>query len=135
MASEFLSVARQVFERERRPLRAKQIVSLAIDHGLFSDKIAGKTPHQTMKSKLSVHIRRKGENSDFVRTAPGFFLLRSLLDIGAKSYAAKPITKSPSKESVLVFDKAWFPEDLRFQGISTSHKRLSRRLLEPHVCQ
>ena len=71
MKSEFLIVARKLMETERRSLSPKELVDLGLARQLFSDKIAGKTPRQTMKAKLSVHIRRFGEQSPFVRTAPG----------------------------------------------------------------
>ena len=79
MQSEFLTVAGQILQREQRSMSAKEITSLAIRDSLFSDKLAGKTPHQTMKSKLSVHIRRYGTASVFVRTEPGKFQLRQTL--------------------------------------------------------
>lgn len=135
MASEFLVVAQQVLDRERRPLRAKEIVSLAILDGLFSDKRAGKTPHQTMKSKLSVHIRKHGSDSPFVRTAPGKFFLRSLLDEHQTAFHAKPLSKPVSREAVLVFDSDWLPPDTRFQGINKRWRRLYRQLLRPSVCR
>jgi hypothetical protein len=78
--SEFLIVARQILESERRPMRPAELVEHALRHRLFSDRIAGKTPTQTMKSKLSVHVRRHGDRSPFVRTAPGRFYLRDLLN-------------------------------------------------------
>src|SRR5712671_5204528 len=107
MASEFLLVANQVLERERRALSAKEIVHIALRDGLFSDKRAGKTPHQTMKAKLSVNIRRYGEASPFVRTAPGRFYLRHLLDPKAPIYDAPPLRPPNASEHVLLFPTEW----------------------------
>jgi len=78
LKSEFLQVAHQLFQRFRQPMTPIELVDRGIQEGLFSDKRAGKTPHQTMKSKLSVHIRRNGSASIFVRTAPGRYYLREL---------------------------------------------------------
>jgi predicted NUDIX family phosphoesterase len=119
MASEFLQVAQQVFEREKRALSAKEIVNIALREGFFSDKVAGKTPHQTMKAKLSVNIRRLGDASPFVRTAPGRFFLRRLLDPNARIYEAPPLRPPKASEDVLLFPTAWLDEQRRFQGIKT----------------
>lgn len=135
MASEFLSVAKQVLLGAGRPMRPKEIVSEAIRLGLFSDRRAGLTPHQTMKSKLSVHVRRHGERSDFVRTAPGQFFLRQLLKGDHAEYSARPIVKPHSTENVLVFDGDWFPPMSRFQGIQKKWSRLCGHLLRADVCQ
>ncbi|MFO0883568.1 MAG: HTH domain-containing protein [Pirellulales bacterium] len=135
MASEFLTVARQVLEQSKRPMHPREIVSEAIRLGLFSDRRAGRTPHQTMKAKLSVNIRRLGHSSDFVRTQPGMFYLRHLLGTDDAEYSARPITKPVSTEHVLVFDKGWFPPRLRFQGIKKSWSRLYSKLLRQKVCQ
>ena len=112
----------------------KEIVSVALRQGLFSDKRAGKTPHQTMKSKLSVHVRRNGESSPFVRTGPGKFFLRELLHPGQSPYYADPIKKPKSAEDVLVFNSRWFDEARRFQGIKKSWKKIYKDLLSPNVC-
>ncbi len=133
MASEFLLVARQVIELERRALSAREIVNIAIREGLFSDKRAGKTPHQTMKAKLSVSIRREGRDSPFVRTAPGRFHLRHLLDDQSQVYEAPPLRPPLPSEEVLLFPTAWLDKHGRFQGIKTGGAdRLLRRLFESH---
>jgi predicted NUDIX family phosphoesterase len=135
MASEFLAVAKQVLQQFKRPMRPAEIVSEAIRLGLFSDRRAGRTPHQTMKSKLSVNVRKYGSSSDFVRTAPGLFFLRQLLSSDHEEYSARPIAKPHSTERVLAFENDWFPQHRRFQGITKSWKRLCKDLLRPEVCQ
>ena len=135
MASEFLTIAKQVLQNSNKPMRPIDIVSEGIRLGLFSDSRAGKTPHQTMKSKLSVDVRKFGERSDFVRTGPGLFFLRQLLSADHSEFSARPIKKPPSKERVLVFDSHWFPREDRFQGINKRYTRLCRRLLRRKVCE
>jgi predicted NUDIX family phosphoesterase len=135
MASEFLTVAEQILAREGRPLKAKEIVQIALQDRLFSDRVAGKTPHQTMKSKLSVDIRRKDASSLFLRTGPGTFFLRRLLPTSDPEYRAKPFEKPTSHESVLVFPASYLGETQRFQGISTRHKSLITKLLESGYCR
>src|SRR5437899_91386 len=58
---EFLRAAYEVLKKENRPLSAREIADLAVERGeLKSD---GKTPFQTMKSKLSTEILHKGSDS------------------------------------------------------------------------
>jgi predicted NUDIX family phosphoesterase len=135
MKSEFLRIAEQLLEKHREPMSARRLVDLAKDEGLFSDKFVGKTPHQTMKSKLSVHVRRNGNRSIFVRTKPGRFYLRRLLDSSQIVYEAPPLQAPPAMERVLVFPSRWLDKnDYRFQGISSSWKRLASRLLGASIC-
>src|SRR5271170_4146592 len=103
MKSEFLIVAKRLMETEKKPLSPRHLVDLGHKRQLFSDNIAGKTPYQTMKSKLSVHIRRFGEASPFVRTGPGLFYLRALLSGGEAPFDARPIRPPKSREKVLAF--------------------------------
>jgi predicted NUDIX family phosphoesterase len=149
LKSEFLQVAYQLFLRFRQPMTSVELVDRGIHEGLFSDKRAGKTPHQTMKSKLSVHIRRNGSASIFVRTAPGRYYLRELqsaqiqkklplFEISeatpAEIYNAEPIHVAPSRERVLVFPSGELDKLGRFQGIQRPVKKMSGKLLRPAVC-
>lgn len=68
--SEFIWAAEETLRRFGRPMSVREIYSAAREAGLFSDGFQGKTPEQTMKSKLSTHIVRHGDLSKFVRT-PG----------------------------------------------------------------
>src|SRR6202451_3542925 len=106
MASEFLIVARQLLGASDRAMTASELVDAALNRGVFSDRIAGKTPHQTMKAKLSVDIRRKGDRSAFVRIKPGYFRLRESVDTPEKIYEAQPFRISRSEEHVLVISAA-----------------------------
>jgi predicted NUDIX family phosphoesterase len=150
LKSEFLQVAYQLFQRSRHPMTSIELVDRGIQEGLFSDKRAGKTPHQTMKSKLSVHIRRNGNASIFVRTAPGRYYLRELhsaqiqkrlplFDIidsaSTEIYNAEPLHVPPSHERVLVFPSKVLDSFGRFQGIRRSGHKLSKKLLRSSVCR
>ena len=128
MKSEFLIVAKKLMETERRPMSPKELIDLGQTRQLFSDKIAGQTPPQTMKAKLSVHIRRFGERSLFVRTAPGRFYLRHLLDGPCEPFEAKPIVPPESTERVLVYKTAELDRLTTWQGLKTSWKSVSRRI-------
>jgi predicted NUDIX family phosphoesterase/dephospho-CoA kinase len=104
----------------------RQLVDLGQKRQLFSDNVAGKTPYQTMKSKLSVHIRRFGEASPFVRTGPGRFYLRTLLNGNEAPFDAKPIRPPKSQERVLVYRTAELDSITNWQGIRTTWKKAAR---------
>lgn len=131
--SEFLMVARIILEQEKKPMRPREIVDAAIGRGLFSDRRAGKTPHQTMKSKLSVHVRRKGNNSFFVRTGPGKFYLRYLIEEDQKIFFSSPWRKPNSKENVLTFRSDRIGIKNRLQGIRKTWKKIYKSILRPDV--
>jgi predicted NUDIX family phosphoesterase len=134
LKSQFLAIASAVLELERRPLSARQIVELGLSRHLFSDRLAGRTPWQTMKSKLSVHIRRYGDTSPFIRTGPGRFQLRRLLGGDQAVYDAKPIAPPISHEKVLVFPTKLLTRAIRFQGISKRWRVYKKRVLESGQC-
>ena len=132
LSSEFLTVAARLLEMERRPLTPRQLVDLAFERRLFSDKVAGLTPHQTMKSKLAQHVKQHGTSSMFVRTKPGHFFLRRLTG-PANIYLAEPLQVQPPNEKVVAFPASKFDESRRFQGIRTrGASRLIRNLLRNH---
>lgn len=135
MASEFLLIAETVLGRTQRSMSAREIVSFAMDQGLFSDRIAGRTPHQTMKSKLSQDIRKSGDSCRFVRTAPGRFHLRSLITDVSDVYHAPPYTKPASHEHVLAISRDLFSQVVDFQGLTRRWKTIKKRLLVDGRCE
>ena len=71
----YLDVAEQLLTQHRRPMSAREVVSLALQQHILSSD--GATPWQTMKSKLSTDILNKGEGSRFKRVSQGLFALRT----------------------------------------------------------
>ncbi len=70
----FLKAAYEALQSAQRPLSASEITELARNSGLLDS--SGKTPWQTMKSKLSTNILKQGNRSVFMRSAKGKFALR-----------------------------------------------------------
>lgn len=134
MASEFLIVAEQVLELRRKPMRATEIVDVGFSEGLFSNNVSGKTPSQTMKSKLSQDIRKHGDSSNFVRTAPGHFYLRKYVSDPKEVFKATPYVKPVSKEKVLVVPSEKFRSVVGFQGLHHSWKQSKSRLINNNFC-
>lgn len=133
LSGEFLRSAYVVLAEEKRPLSAQEITQMALDRKYLSDKLVGKTPSQTMKAKLSVHIRSNGDQSPFVRTAPGRFALRADIDPGSE-YVAPPLAPSPAREDVLVFPSDLLAGPLQFQGISENWRPFVEALLSSSAC-
>ncbi len=128
MKSEFLLVAKRLMETERHPMSAQELIKLGMDRQLFSDKIAGETPHQTMKAKLSVHIRRLGRESLFIRTEPGRFYLRDLVEGNTVPFEATPVAPVASSERVCVYRTAELDHLMTWQGLSTSWKKVTHSM-------
>jgi len=73
MGSLLDGVAR-VLSSEGRALKAGAITEKLIEAGLWTS--SGKTPAATVEARLAVDIKKLGEGSRFIRTAPGSFALR-----------------------------------------------------------
>jgi predicted NUDIX family phosphoesterase len=93
----FTKAAYEVLKREMRPLTAREIAEIAIRDGLL--RTAGKTPWQTMKSKLSTNILSAGPGSLFMRVEEGRFSLREWKGLYPEHVASR-------------FKKALFDEDI-----------------------
>jgi predicted NUDIX family phosphoesterase len=115
-------------------MSVKDIYNAAREEGLLPEDLRGKTPWQTMKSKLSVHIRRRGEQSTFVRTAAGRFYLRDLLDVSAVIYQAPAWAPPPSNELVTVFPSALLSKAHQFQGVRTVWENTFDHLFRSQQC-
>jgi predicted NUDIX family phosphoesterase/dephospho-CoA kinase len=116
----FLDAAEIILRRNGEAMKVSLLTDKALAEGLLEDS-DGKTPHQTMKAKLSVDIRGNGKLSRFMRIAPGLFKLRDLL---SEEYVAKPFIKSVSRqEEVVAFPVTLLREIGTFHGIRRDVQR------------
>ena len=69
----------KVLQQSGTALHAKDIAKRMVESGLWPTK--GKTPDATVAARLYSDIKEKGDQSDFVRTGPRIFALRSFSDI------------------------------------------------------
>ena len=97
----FTDAAHRVLSEERRPLSARDLTELGLERGYLST--SGKTPSQTMKSKLSTDILKLKSRSLFMRTAEGKFGLREWKDATNAEYVADRFSKGLMRERVAVF--------------------------------
>lgn len=69
----FVSAAREVLGEVGYPMHYSDITEIALESGYL--KSAGRTPHNTMRARLSVDVRDNPE-SPFIQTAPGVYGLK-----------------------------------------------------------
>src|ERR1700686_688497 len=122
---EFLNSAARVLREEDVPLSHREITRLAIERGYL--ETSGKTPSQTMKSKLSTDILRKRESSVFMRTDKGLFALRR--NSGPAEYVADRYQKALLREEVVVFDAELRPRYVASPGVASISPVLGQELL------
>ena len=113
----FLKAAYEVLHKTRKPLTAPEIVEAARARGLL--KTSGKTPEQTMKSKLATNILTNGDRSPFMRAAKGRFALREWKGTYPEHIADR-YQKALFDEDIVVFPAAslrrYVPVDGLYQG-------------------
>lgn len=128
----FLEIAEQVLDHSHgQALTIREIWERAKEWELIPDEIRGKTPQQTLKSKLSVDIRTNGERSKFARLGKGKFVLRRDLR-GRQVYLADP-TPLPGdpNEALVTIPKEHLLRFRSFQGIVRSNDDLAAEALRP----
>ncbi len=82
----FKEAARIVLSEADEPLHYREIARRIVERGLV--ETSGRTPEATVNAQLSSDISAKGEESLFVRTAPGVFGLREWIGRdGVREYA------------------------------------------------
>ncbi|MDQ5825272.1 MAG: HTH domain-containing protein [Chloroflexota bacterium] len=135
MANQYLTIAEKLLDVERRPMTPVEMIELARSRSMLSDKLIGRTPHQTLKAELSRHVRRLGDSSNFVRTGPGRFYLRRLITEANQVYLAPALVPPAPKERTLVFPTTWFDTYGRFQGINRSWQDFVNALLNSSISE
>jgi restriction system protein len=70
-----LDASERILKEAGQPLHYKVITARIIKNKLWQSE--GKTPEQTVNARLAVDIKKKGNNSRFIRIGPGIFGLRS----------------------------------------------------------
>jgi predicted NUDIX family phosphoesterase len=97
---QFTKAAFEVLKREMRPLTAREITDIATREGRL--RSSGKTPWQTMKSKLSTDILSRGSDSLFMRVEEGRFSLREWKGLYPE-HVAQRFQKALFDEDIVVF--------------------------------
>jgi predicted NUDIX family phosphoesterase len=107
----YLGLAAEALKRARRPLTPAEMLEIAQRIGFVPDHLFGATMHKTLAARLSEHIRRYSQASQFFRTAPATYYLHSLArepgtpEEYRKVHIGNLRSKSIRKENVLVASK------------------------------
>lgn len=110
----FLKAAYEVLRMTKKPLTAPELVGAASALGLL--KTSGKTPAQTMKSKLATHILMNGDRSPFMRAAKGQFALREWKS-AYPEHIADRYQKALFDEDIVVFPASSLRRYVPFDGL------------------
>jgi hypothetical protein len=71
--NKFRTAAMEILTEVRTPLHYKEITRLALEKGILETE--GATPDQSMNAQIITDINKKGEGSDFIKTAPSTFAI------------------------------------------------------------
>lgn len=104
LSSTYLTIAKDVLARAKRPLTARQILDQAYIDELVPSHLHGATQHKTLQARLSEDISALPDGSDFVRTGPGAFFLRSLWESDETPPEFRVIYKAPPRKKELKRD-------------------------------
>ena len=100
----FGEAAYQVLKQVGKPLSASEIASVALEQRFIST--LGKTPTATMGARLYVDIKKKGNESKFVKVNPGIFALREWSQSPITSTSRfRPLTFKGAAYKVLLSEK------------------------------
>lgn len=106
----YLTLASVALSVARRPLTPHDMLEIARRDGFLPPHLYGATMHRTLSARLSENIRSENGRSEFYRTAPSTFFLRSLaadpnISGKYKNYVGHLRSKAIRKENVLVIPK------------------------------
>lgn len=122
----FLDIAYKVLLEEQKPLTAKEIIAIAQKKGWLHS--SGKTPSQTMKSKISTDILNNKESSDFMRSDRARFALRDWRS-RIEEYVADRYQKALLDENAVVFPATSLIKYLNGPGLHPCPLKNSGELL------
>ena len=92
-----LAVVEQVMREIKTPMAVRDIVELAGN----SLPTRSKTPDTVVARDLSMDIKRLGDESRFVRTAPGRYTMREFVDSGLIKMGDSGSTPQPTRQQPL----------------------------------
>jgi len=124
MAQEFIKAAVDILRDYGQPLLVKDIYHLALEKQIL--KSTGKTPLNTLRARLSEHIRKEKELSIFKRISPNKFALREWDQF--TEYKAPPFDKNRSKEIVVCIKQELIDKHGRFFGFSVQYPPFLKEL-------
>jgi predicted NUDIX family phosphoesterase/dephospho-CoA kinase len=127
MSQQFLEAADKVLQSVGRPLRVRDIVQKALDEGFLQTK--GKTPIDTMRARVSEHIRLLGNDSLFIRVEPNKIALRKW---DYQEFKAKRFEKQNNDEELVCITQESLDKAGRFFGFTPEVEKYAKILSNPN---
>ncbi|TQL14661.1 HB1/ASXL restriction endonuclease-like protein with HTH domain [Zymomonas mobilis] len=100
----YLKICYNVIKQEKRPLRAKEIVEIALKSGMMPHHLYGKTQQKTIHARISEHIKKHQMNSLFFRVSAGHFYITNPEEDSFFLFKNFFLKKREKKEKKLMID-------------------------------
>jgi hypothetical protein len=122
----YLEIARKVLGEARQPLNARQILKAAYQLHIVPRELYGRNQHKTLHARVATDILKQHSKSDFCRSGPGRFFLRSLLNDRTIASQYRREYVAPLRAAQLGrFDVVAFPRKEVAQLASRGSSRIS----------
>jgi len=122
----YLEIARKVLREARQPLSARQILKAAYQLHMVPRELYGRAQHKTLHARLATDILNRHSKSEFCRSGPGRFLLRSLLnDRNVPSQHLREYVAPVRAAQLGHFDVLAFPRRSVAHLVSSDRSRVS----------
>lgn len=103
--NKFRTAAIQILSEIKKPLHYKEITRLALDKGILETE--GATPDQSMNAQIITDIKKKGEGSDFIKTAPSTFSLNPTKKVIEPNKQKKVLEAEAEEEEKINIDSGF----------------------------
>jgi len=122
----YLAIARAVLKNARQPLSARQILKAAHQLQMIPRDLYGRTQHKTLQARLASDILKHRSKSEFYRTGPGRFFLRTFQRDGSIPQRYRQEYQAPLRAAQLGrFDVVAFPRAALAEFISAAPSKPS----------
>lgn len=116
--------AKKILSNSDKPLTAKQLTDIALEKGLI--EIDGKTPWSSMSAAITTDIKQLGDDSFFVRAAPGLFAAR-YNNVQSTEINRENVSPSNANEIIYVAENLGIPDYVKI-GMCENKNNLAKRI-------
>lgn len=99
--NKFRNAAIDILKAQGKPLHYKEITRLALEKGILETD--GATPENSMNVQIVLDIKKKGDASDFIKTAPSTYALNSQkIDLPVTKQRKEKETEAVEEEKIKI---------------------------------
>lgn len=110
--NKFRTAAIEILTEAKEPLHYKEITRLALEKGIL--ETGGETPDASMNSQIVTDIQKKGQGSDFVKTAKATFALNPNKKVIEPKKQLKVLEEEEKEEEKIKIDSAFIAKGGEF---------------------